>query len=108
MKRLLGIDPLSGVREYFVSDDDKTFRFVTEQDARPIMRDNAREQTDGTDGWTPSKDMRKAATVPMVFMYKWLAECGGKNFSDPTFKEYLKRKLNDSEWRHFRTSEWRI
>lgn len=106
MERLLSYDPLTGTSEHFVSDG-KTFRIVTTVDTQQVIKDNARERSD-SDGWTPSKDMRKAATVPMVFMNKWLQESGGKNFSDPTFKRYLKKKLNDSEFRAFRTSEWNV
>tara|TARA_R110000803_G_scaffold44018_1_gene93455 strand:+ start:7433 stop:7744 length:312 start_codon:yes stop_codon:yes gene_type:complete len=68
-------------------------------DAAPIIEANKVSSNDGTAGWTPSKSMRKVASVPLALLSLW-DSMGISPTKDR--KEFLKR-LNDSEISAFRT-----
>ena len=68
-------------------------------DIAPILEANKISSTDGTGGWTPSKNMRKVANVPIALLELWDSMA-----ISPTKdrKEFL-RRLNDPDIRGFRT-----
>ena len=68
-------------------------------DMEPILEANKAASNDGTGGWTPSRQMRRVASVPLVLLKLW-DSMGISPKKDR--KEFLKR-LNDSELRGFRT-----
>jgi len=68
-------------------------------DVTPIVEANKISSTDGTGGWTPSRAMRKVASVPIALLHLW-DSMGISPKKDR--KEFIKR-LNDSELRDFRT-----
>jgi hypothetical protein len=75
------------------------------QDVEPILENNKILQTSG-DGYNEARDMRRVASIPMIVVEKWMVE-DGVNFlalSGPERSKYLKKKLNDPEWRHLRTA----
>lgn len=72
------------------------------QDVESILDWNKRQQNDG-DGYTPSRDMKKIASIPLVVAEKWLNE-EGINIFDPNHKDAVRRKLNSNEYLWLRTS----
>jgi len=68
-------------------------------DAQPILEANKITSADGTGGWSPSRNMRKIASVPYTLLAEWAAE-GITIQSDR--KEFL-RRLSDPDLRGFRT-----
>ena len=68
-------------------------------DAQPILDANRAASNDGTGGWTPSRQMRRVASVPLVLLHLW-DSMGISPTKDR--KEFL-RRLNDSELSGFRT-----
>lgn len=76
------------------------------QDVEPIFERNKAQQNSG-DGWTPSKDMRKVASIPVVIIEKWMRE-EGVNIFDPNHADAVKRLLNSNEYRYLRTALWRL
>ena len=64
------------------------------------------------DGYTPSRDMRRVATVPVTLLYQWLAEEGYDPRQPGSFTEALtritKRKLNSSDYSYLRTAPGRL
>ena len=68
-------------------------------DAQPILEANKAASNDGTGGWTPSRQMRRVASVPLALLHLW-DSMGISPTKDR--KEFL-RRLNDSELSGFRT-----
>lgn len=82
-------------------------KFVTKrtEDVTANLEQNVRDQNAG-DGYTPSRDMRRVASIPMIIVEKWMRE--GLNLFDQNDWPKIRAKLNDSEYRHLRTALGRI
>ncbi len=77
------------------------------QDAEPIIEHNKRLQT-MNDGYSPSRELRRIASIPLVVFEKWLQEDGldwGKycRMGRREQAAYRARRLMSSSWRHLRT-----
>lgn len=105
MARYFGHDPALGMTESFhaVGDD---FAIETRSDVEPIIENNKRLANDG-DGFTPSREMRRIASIPLVIAEKWRNELGVDIFNRDHEKK-IKRLLNDPDWRFLRTSPGRF
>ena len=88
-----------GIDTYGHLDSDGSLTIENRFDAQPILDANKTASNDGTGGWTPSKNMRKVASVPIALLHLW-DSMGISPTKDR--KEFMKR-LNDSELRGFRT-----
>lgn len=55
------------------------------------------------DGWSASRDFRREGSIPLWLAEKWKREENVDVFA-PAGREFLTRKLNDSDWAHLRTS----
>ena len=80
------------IREYF--------------DEVPVIEHNKRLQNDG-DGYSKSRELRRAASIPNGLVAKWLVE-EGINIFNPNHAEAIRRKLNDPEYRWLRTAPGRL
>jgi len=97
MKKLLDSDGVNA--SVFHSDVDQ---YVIEnvQDVAPILEWNKQQQA--TDGYTPSRDLRKRASIPLVIWERWLQEGMGK-MAKYEREKFIRRKLADPENRFFLT-----
>ncbi|MFP5449871.1 MAG: hypothetical protein ACLGHU_14125 [Alphaproteobacteria bacterium] len=95
-----------GVRTFFKDNHDGTYTVMSEQDTDPILDQNKAMATHN-DGWSESRDMRRAASIPMILVEKWKRE-QGVNVLRPEGEEFLKRVLNDADYQHLRTAPGRI
>lgn len=78
------------------------------QDVYSLLETNKAMFTEN-DGWSKGeKFMRRAAAIPSHLRYKWLIEEGWDAWRADLYWDKLKRKLNDSEYRHLRTADWRV
>ena len=87
-------------------DADNTFSIKRAQDVEPFLDANKRAQADG-DGYSPSREFRKIASIPPVVLEIWKKQWG----VDPTQAQHhdlLKRLLNDPDNRFLRVSEGRF
>jgi hypothetical protein len=107
-KRILGFDPATGLLEYH-SYDPATDRTIIEsvQDVAPILERNKALQNADDQGWSPSREMRRAAAIPDIIILKWRSEEGIDVF-DRNHWPAVKRKLNSSEYRYLRTAPGRL
>lgn len=107
-RRLLGFDPLTGLFEYH-SYDPATDTTIIEsvQDVAPVLERNKALQNADDRGWSPSRELRRAAAIPDIVILKWRSEEGIDVF-DPNHWPAVKRKLNDPEWRYLRTAPGRL
>jgi hypothetical protein len=76
---------------------------VNRQECDSIISGNKKLLTDGTDGYTPSREMRRAATIPNIILEKWHKE-DGIRWWDSEDAPKLLAKLDDPEWRWLRTA----
>lgn len=72
------------------------------QDVESIIERN-KDLYNNHDGYTPSKNMRHVASVPLVILEQWAREAGVSVFG-PEMREITRRKLNDPDNRFLRTS----
>lgn len=75
------------------------------QDVEPILEHNKKLFTEG-DGYSPSRELRRAASIPLVIVEQWMRE--GIDIFDPNCAEAVKRKLNSAEYAHLRTAPGRL
>lgn len=74
-------------------------------DVEPLIERNKKMQTSG-DGYTASRSMRHVASIDEVTYQRWLQEAFGDNWMQRPSKdkmEVLKRRVNDPDFRNFRT-----
>lgn len=85
-------------------DDGKIIERFT-QDVEPLLEDNKRLALDG-DGYSPSRDLRRAASIPMAIVEQWRAE--GVDIFNPDHKAEVRRRLNSSDWSMLRTAPGKL
>jgi len=102
MKRLLEVQA-DGITEIFDMDE-LTGEITIErvQDVEPVIEANKRAQSAG-DGFSPSRELREIAEIPMGVVELWRTVLGVDIFNRDHWPA-VKRLLRDSEWRHLRTS----
>lgn len=77
-----------------------------EADVEPILEHNKALAADG-DGYSRSRELRRAASIPMAVIEKWRNELG-VNVFDPDHKPAVRRLLNSSEYLYLRTAPGRL
>jgi hypothetical protein len=97
---VLSYDPLTGIRERFIWNEDGSFQIVTDQFAQPILESNKQEmnQTDERARW---KEGQMVASLPLV-IYQKLMDEGIIDRAD-TRQIKLRKWLDDPANRFFRT-----
>lgn len=95
----------AGVTHQWIQEDDH-WRIASTQDVDPIL-DRNKAQANANDGYTPSREMRRVASIPFIVQQLWLNSEGWDCF-DPDNADKLAAKLNSSEWAHLRTAPGHI
>ena len=99
-------DPVSGMTRTLDYDHARDELMVkTTQDCEAIIDHNKRLAT-WDDGYTPSREMRRVASIPLVIYQQWMSEDGVNLMTMPKGEKaaYLRKKLNDPDWRYLRTA----
>jgi hypothetical protein len=99
-----------GTAHYWRDTDDGGAEIKTVTDVAPILEHNKALQN-ANDGWSPSKEMRRAFSIPLALIEKWRVEEGVNAFDsafDPDVAAWVARKLNSSEYAHLRTAPGRL
>lgn len=97
-------DPGSPVQSFYRWDGrSDRYEIMYASEVGDLIEDNKRQQTHN-DGYSKSREVRRAASIPLGVRTKWLVEEGWDAF-DPENWPRLKRRLNDPEWRHLRTAD---
>ena len=94
-----------GPATIYVPDQDGVFHLVRVQDCDPFLDENKRRQNDG-DGYSPSRDLKQLADIPLVVIEAWMKE--GLNIFREEDWPAIRRRLNDPDYRWLRTSRGRI
>ena len=106
MTKILPFLSDSGVTREWHDHEDGTITVVERQDVETIL-DRNKAMATHNDGYTPSREMRRCASIPNVLINKWLVEEGWNAF-DPACADKLKAKLNSSEYLYLRTAPGRL
>lgn len=92
-------EPVAVFHEDAVS---KAVTIETVQDVSPIIKANVTELNSGHDGYTPSREMRKVAEIPMIEVTRMMQQ--GINIFDQNDWPKVAAKLDDPDWSKFRTA----
>ena len=104
-EKLQSYDPLTGMREWFSSDDEgDTWHVRYEQDVSPLLDANKEAQNES---WDKRDDLWHAASIPNVVLMEWITKHGIEYFN-PNHKEGVKRLLNSDEYRYLRVRNFII
>lgn len=95
----------AGIDHWIISDGKDT-RYESTQETDAIT-DRNRAMATHNDGYSPSRELRRVASIPYIVGLKWLNEEGWW-FMDPEHADKLAQKLNSSEWMYLRTAEGRL
>lgn len=99
----------AGVDHWMIQEGKET-RFAATQDVAPMLEQN-KAMALHNDGYSPSREMRRVASIPYAIMLKWQNEEGwwamdaGK---DDLVAKKLAAKLNSSEYMYLRTADGRL
>ncbi len=96
----------SGARLSWRPDANGGGAVISATDVAPVIERN-KAMANHNDGWAPSRDLRRVASIPFALVHKWLVE-EGWNALDPKHADRLRAKLNDPDWRHLRTAPGRV
>jgi len=78
-----------------------------EMDCAPTIELNKILYNDGTEGYGPTREWRRVASIPNIVLEKWLKEEGIK-YWDPADTHKLAAKLDDPEWKFLRTAPGKV
>ncbi len=92
----------SGVEYFFRDNEDGTFTVWSTQENDPILERN-KAMANHNAGWSRDKTIRREASIPMGLIQHW-RETEGVNVLHPSGHDFLKKKLNDSDFQLLRTS----
>lgn len=105
-KRL--VEVRDGVAEHIVFDDSEDrITLAWSGDVAPVLDHNKALQNDGTGGYSPSRELRRAASIPVEVQMKWLCE-EGIDVMNPDHWPAVRRKLNSNEYLYLRTAPGRL
>jgi len=96
------LETVDGISEFLEFDDAAdaiTFRRIS--DVEPLIDENKRLAT-LNDGYSPSREWKRVASIPLNVVYLWTQKYGVDPTADGN-EELLARLLADPEWRHLRT-----
>jgi hypothetical protein len=110
MKKDIKVDGLK--KETFLLDEKEKQIVVKEEvNIDPHIKNNKRLYN-LNDGYSKSRDLKRVASIPTLALQVWANEYNGTNnwFALPkeTQKKIMKKKLNSSEFKYFRTAEGRL
>jgi len=96
--------------KYLVEPDGKV-TIKKSQDVNPILQKNKRLYN-LNDGYTPSKDIKRVASIPTMVLELWAKEYNSTNnfkrIPKSEITKILKSRLNSNEYRYFRTASGRM
>ena len=110
MKKDINVDGFK--KETFLLDEKEKQIVVKEEvNIDPHIKNNKRLYN-LNDGYSKSRDLKRVASIPTLALQVWANEYNGTNnwFALPkeTQKKIMKKKLNSSEFKYFRTAEGRL
>lgn len=100
----------AGIDHYLLDEGNGNFRVASQHDVAPMLEWNKAAQNHN-DGYSPTRELRRFASVPFAIMLKWLNEEGwwAMDFGhDPDVARKLAEKLNSSDYAYLRTADGQV
>jgi hypothetical protein len=93
--------------ELLLDRNDRRIIAVTTQDVEPILERNKALQAEPQPPRRRGDWGRHIGTIPNVILVKWMNEEGANvlRMSSDEFGKFIRKKLNDPDWRHLRTDK---
>lgn len=91
-----------GVQTFIRDNEDGSYTVWSTQENDPFLERNKLLANEG-DGYGPTRELRREGSIPMAMIEKWKQE-EGVNVLQPSGHDFLRRILNDSDYRFLRTS----
>ena len=108
MTKVRGVDWYNGVKTKYIQESDGKLTINQQQDFNKLLERNKKLQT-LNDGYTPSREMKRVASIPPIMLQIWCKEFNGTRnwwaLPTETQQTILKQKLNSNEFRYFKISE---
>lgn len=96
----------SGIERKWIDNGDGTYSIVATQNISAQLDYNKAAYTHN-DGYSESRELRRAAFIPDIIALKWLHEEGWW-YKDEANEDKLISKLNDPDYLYLRTAPGRI
>jgi hypothetical protein len=96
----------SGIDYQWRNDGDGNYTILASQDLESTL-DFCKDAYTHNDGYSPSRELRRAMFLPDIIVMKWLNEEGWYAY-DPDCRDKLKQKMNDPDYLYLRTAPGRI
>lgn len=113
MKRHFDADPWTGEVETFHFDEITGRAAIqTISDVQPVIDSNKRLLNQGDTGYSPSRELKRIASIPMNVLMAWNQQLGIDLNKQSPFailkdRKVLARFLNDPDWAYLRTATGR-
>jgi len=91
----------AGIHRKWIDNEDGTFTISATQNLEGLI-DRNKAMYNHNDGYTPSRDMQRVASIPQSVIDEFSAK--GINLFNPAFEPELRKLLNDPDFRGFRTA----
>lgn len=95
-----------GIRHDWEDNHDGTYTVHSSQDVETAL-DLNKAMANHNDGYSPSREMRRAAHIPNIVLLQWRQEIGSDPLA-PENRAWLLRRLDDPDWRYLRTAPGRL
>lgn len=96
----------SGSEVFMRDNGDGTYTVWSTQDCDPMLEEN-KVLANHDAGWSPSKDLRRIASIPLSFISEYRQNTG-VDLLNPHHDDARKRLFNDGSFSHLRTAHWRV
>lgn len=96
--------------DHFWRDTEDGAEIKTVQDVGPIL-EHAKRLRNENNGWSQSKELRRAFLLPLALVEKWKQEEGVDAMAsayDPDVAKWLLKKLSDPDYAYLRTADGRL
>lgn len=97
----------AGIRHDWEDNQDGTYTIHASQDVEASLEANKAMATHN-DGYSPSREWRRAAHIPSIVLLMWRQELGGKDPLHPENRAWLMRRLDDPDYAYLRTAPGRL
>jgi hypothetical protein len=104
----LPMGPAENGVSWQIRDDGKTTEMLATADVTDHLEQN-KAMMNHNDGYSPSRELRRVASIPAIIILKWKEELGVDFYSsDPEQKRKVRQLLNSNEYLFLRTAPGRI
>ena len=107
------VDSHEGLTTWIQTQPDGSFLIRTSQDVELTVEANKARQTDGTNGYGKTRELRHVATIPDNMVLKWLQVEGVQpgrwmRMKKGELMSFYRKYLNDPDYRYLKTVPGRV